>query len=156
MAAKGSGAWAGWVLFAGTILLVTGLINVFQGIVALVDDERLALTPNKLVIVDVTGLGWTLLIAGLLMIGAGAGLLMAQTWARIVSIILVSLHLIIQVALAGRVPGLVVADDRAGRRHTLRAHRALERRTREPRDGRGTDECPEGSRAPSHLGELSE
>jgi hypothetical protein len=104
MAAKGSGAWAGWVLFAGTILLVTGLINVFQGIVALVDDERLALTPNKLVIVDVTGLGWTLLIAGLLMIGAGAGLLMAQTWARIVSIILVSLHLIIQVAWLGAYP----------------------------------------------------
>ena len=104
MAAKGSGAWAGWVLFAGTLLLVTGLINVFQGIVALVDDERLALTPSRLVIVDVTGLGWTLLIAGLLMIGAGAGLLVAQTWARIVSIILVSLHLIIQIAWLGAYP----------------------------------------------------
>ena len=95
MAAKGSGAWAGWVLFAGTMLLVTGLINVFQGIVALVDDERLALTPNKLIIVDVTGLGWTLLIGGLLM---------AQTWARIASIVLVSLHLIIQVAWLGAYP----------------------------------------------------
>ena len=104
MAAKGSGAWAGWVLFAGTLLLVTGLINVFQGIVALVDDERLALTPSRLVIVDVTGLGWTLLIAGLLMIGAGAGLLVAQTWARIVSIILVALHLIIQIAWLGAYP----------------------------------------------------
>ena len=104
MAAKGSGAWAGWVLFAGTLLLVTGLINVFQGIVALVDDERLALTPSRLVIVDVTGLGWTLLITGLLMIGAGAGLLVAQTWARIVSIILVALHLIIQIAWLGAYP----------------------------------------------------
>jgi hypothetical protein len=91
-------------LFAGTLLLVTGVINVFQGIVALADDERLALTPTKLVIVDVTGLGWTLLIAGLLMIGAGAGLLMAQTWARIVSIILVSLHIIIQIAWLGAYP----------------------------------------------------
>ena len=104
MVAKGSQAWAGWVLFAGTMLLVTGLINVIEGIIALADDKRLAWTPANLVVVDVTGWGWVLLIAGLLMLGAGAGLLAAQTWARIAAIVLVSVHLVIQVAWLGAYP----------------------------------------------------
>jgi hypothetical protein len=104
MIAKESSAWAGWVLFAGTMLLVTGLINVIEGIIALADDKRLAWTPTNLVVVDVTGWGWTLLIAGLLMLGTGAGLLMTQTWARITAIVLVSLHAVIQVAGLGAYP----------------------------------------------------
>lgn len=104
MVAKGSPAWAGWVLFAGTMLLVTGLINVLEGIIALADDKRLAWTPSNLVVVDVTGWGWVLLIAGLLMLAAGAGLLTAQTWARIAAIVLVSVHLIIQVLWLGAYP----------------------------------------------------
>ena len=104
MVSKGSPAWAGWVLFAGTMLLVTGLINVLEGIIALVDDKRLALTSNNLVVVDVTGWGWVLLIAGLLMLAAGAGLLTAQTWARITAIVLVAVHLVIQIAWLGAYP----------------------------------------------------
>ncbi len=34
------------MLFAGTMLLVTGVINIFEGIIALVDDERLALDAH--------------------------------------------------------------------------------------------------------------
>ncbi|MFG1819660.1 hypothetical protein ACGFIF_38280 [Kribbella sp. NPDC049174] len=104
MALKGSPAWAGWVLFAGTMLLVTGVINIFQGIIALVDDERLALVPGNLVVVDVTGLGWVLLISGLLMLAAGGGLLAAQGWARITAIVIIGLYLVIQVAWLGAYP----------------------------------------------------
>ena len=104
MVAKGSTAWSGWVLFGGTMLLVIGLINVFEGIIALADDKRLAWTPTNLVVVDVTGWGWTLLIAGLLMMAAGAGLLMAQTWARITAIVILAVHIIIQIAWLGAYP----------------------------------------------------
>jgi len=86
------------------MLLVIGLINVFEGIIALADDKRLAWTPTNLVVVDVTGWGWTLLIAGLLMMAAGAGLLMAQTWARITAIVILAVHIVIQIAWLGAYP----------------------------------------------------
>lgn len=88
---------AGAVVFADALLLIIGLINIFQGFVALFSDERLVLTRKHLVLVDTTGWGWTLLISGLLMLAMGAGLLAAQTWAKITAIVLVSLHTVIQI-----------------------------------------------------------
>jgi len=86
------------------MLLITGVINIFEGIIALFDDKRLALTQDNLVVVDVTGWGWVLLIAGLLMVAAGGGLLAAQTWARITAIVIVCIHAVIQIAWLGAYP----------------------------------------------------
>jgi hypothetical protein len=105
MAAKEGGTvMAGFVVFAGAMLLVTGLVNIFQGFVALFSDERLVMTRDKLVVVDVTGWGWTLLISGLLLIAVGAGLLATQTWARITAIVLVCLHAVTQIFWLGAYP----------------------------------------------------
>ncbi len=104
MAAKESGAWTGFVVFAGTMLLVIGMINVFEGFVALVDDERVVVTRDNLIVVDLTAWGWVLLISGLLMLAAGAGLLAGQTWARVTAIILVGLHAVSQIAWLGAYP----------------------------------------------------
>jgi hypothetical protein len=101
---RGGAAMAGFVVFAGAMLMVIGLINIFEGFVALFSDERLVLTPDQLVIVDVTGWGWTLLIFGLLLMAVGAGLLAAQTWARITAIVLVCLHAVVQVLWIGAYP----------------------------------------------------
>jgi hypothetical protein len=101
---RGGTAMAGFVVFAGTMLMVIGLINVFQGFVALFSDEHLVLTPDNLVVVDTTGLGWILLISGLLLMAVGAGLLAAQTWARITAIIVVCLHAVTQVLWIGAYP----------------------------------------------------
>ena len=98
MAAKKSGVLTGFVVFAGTMLLVIGGVNVFQGFIALFDDEHLVVTPENLILVDLTGWGWVLLISGLIMIAAGLGLLAAQTWARITAIVIVIVHAIIQIA----------------------------------------------------------
>ena len=105
MAAKrAAGAMTGLVVFAGVMLVVTGLVNVFQGFVALFDDERLVITPDKLIVVDVTGWGWFLLISGLLLLAVGCGLLAAQTWARITAIIVVGLHVVLQIVSIGAYP----------------------------------------------------
>lgn len=99
MAAKRDGAaMTGFVVFAGALLMMTGLINVFEGLIALFADKRLVITRDHLVIVGVTGWGWTLLIFGLLLMAVGAGLLWAQTWARITAIVLVCLHAVTQIA----------------------------------------------------------
>ena len=92
------------MLFAGTLLLVIGFVNIFQGFIALFDDERLVLTRNNLIFVDVTGWGWILLISGLILMAVGAGLLVAQTWARIAAIVLVCLHAVTQIGWLGAYP----------------------------------------------------
>lgn len=104
MAAKRGVVMAGTVLFAGSLLLVIGLVNIFQGMIALFSDERLAVTRRSFVIVNVTGWGWVLMISGLLLMAVGAGLLVAQTWARIVALVLVSLHAVTQIAWLGAYP----------------------------------------------------
>lgn len=105
MAAKGGGAAAtGFVVFAGAMLMVTGLVNVFEGFIALFSDKRLVITREHLIIVGVTGWGWTILIFGILLIAVGIGLLTAQTWARIGAIVLVCLHAVTQVAWLGAYP----------------------------------------------------
>ncbi|MFC6160118.1 hypothetical protein ACFWUU_12320 [Kribbella sp. NPDC058693] len=105
MAAKKVGAaMTGVVVFAGAVLMVIGLVNVFEGLVALFSDERLVVTPSKLVLVDVTGWGWILLIFGLLLMPVGAGLIAARTWARITAILLVSLHAVVQILWLGAYP----------------------------------------------------
>lgn len=104
MAEKSGAVMTGTVVFAGSLLLVVGLVNIFQGFIALFSDERLVLTRRNLVIVDVTGWGWFLTISGLLMMAVGAGLLVAQTWARITAIILVCLHAVTQIGWLGAYP----------------------------------------------------
>lgn len=104
MASSRSGAWAGWIIFAGTMLLVLSVINIFQGLVALIDDERLVVDDSHLYLVDLTSWGWTLLISGVVLLATGLGLFLAQTWARIVAIVIVGLHAASQIAWLGAYP----------------------------------------------------
>jgi hypothetical protein len=105
MAEKERGmALAGFVVFAGAMLMVIGLVNVIQGFVALVDDERLGMQQDNLVIVDVTAWGWTLIVSGLLLMAVGGGLLGAASWARIAAIVVVCLHAVTQTAWLGAYP----------------------------------------------------
>ena len=97
-------AWAGWIAFAATMLVLVSALNIFQGIVALVDDERVFAAPDKFVVVDVTSWGWTLLLFGAAMLAVGVGLLAGQTWARFAGILVVGLHAFTQVASLGAYP----------------------------------------------------
>jgi hypothetical protein len=97
-------ALAGFVAFAGAMLMVIGLLNFFQGLFALLDEDRVVLTRDNLVVVDVTAWGWILLISGLLLMAVGGSLISAATWARIAAMVLVGLHAISQVAWLGAYP----------------------------------------------------
>ena len=101
---RDGGAWAGWIVFAGSIMIIIGMFQVIEGFFAIFDDERVVVVANRLIGVDLTGWGWTILISGLLMAAIGVGLLVGQTWARIVGIIVVGLHLVSQVFWLGAYP----------------------------------------------------
>lgn len=81
--------WIGWVLFAGIIMFTVGSINIIEGIVALVNDDYYLVDANRMIVdVDYTAWGWMLLTFGLLLVFAGYGVMVGQTWARVTGIIL--------------------------------------------------------------------
>ncbi|MFG1625523.1 hypothetical protein [Kribbella sp. NPDC049227] len=98
MAEGGGKKLAGFVVFAGALLMVEGLINVVHGLTALLSDERLGMHQERLVIVNVTAWGWVVLISGLLLIPIGGALLTGAPWSRIAGIVVVSLHAVTQIA----------------------------------------------------------
>jgi hypothetical protein len=102
--AAGGRAWVGWITFAGTILVVVGMLNIFEGIVTLIWGERSVAAPDRFVLVGLTAWAWTILLSGVLMIAIGAGLFSGRTWARIGAIVVVALHATSQVVWLGAYP----------------------------------------------------
>jgi hypothetical protein len=80
-------AWAGFVLFAGTMLLVMGAIGATEGFVALLKDDYYAVTRSGLLVTaDYTAWGWAHLIVGVIAVAAGFGVMAGQLWARVLGI----------------------------------------------------------------------
>ncbi|HKD32563.1 MAG TPA: hypothetical protein VKB73_03730 [Gaiellaceae bacterium] len=93
--------WAGWIGFAGLLLLIVGILDFFQGLIAVIRGSYYAVTPNQIVVVDLTTWGWITLLWGIAIGLVGIGLLSAQTWARWAAIVVCSLNLIIELGFAG-------------------------------------------------------
>lgn len=74
---------AGWVRFAGLLMIMLGGFNILQGIAALADDKYFAVTPDGLLVVenyDTWGGFW--LVVGALQIVVGLAILGGKNWAR--------------------------------------------------------------------------
>ena len=96
-----SKSMAGWIGFAGTLMLIIASIDVFQGLIALFDDEYFVVTASGFLVVDLTAWGWIMLIWGVVLLAAGLGLIAGQAWARWFSIVVVSLNFIAQLGYLG-------------------------------------------------------
>ncbi|MGE3139578.1 MAG: hypothetical protein AB7I08_02490 [Thermoleophilia bacterium] len=96
---SGGGAWAGWIMFAGLMLVLVGSISAIQGLAALFKDEVYLVTDTGLLVsTDWTTWGWWLLAWGVLLILAGMGLFSGRSWARWFAIVVVFVNLIGQFA----------------------------------------------------------
>ncbi|MCA1221241.1 DUF7144 family membrane protein [Streptomyces sp. 8L] len=90
-------AWAaGGTLFAGTLLLVSGIMDILQGIVAIARDSVYARVHNYVYSFNITSWGWIHLALGVLMVVIGLGVLRGATWARMTGIVLASLNVFAQ------------------------------------------------------------
>ncbi|QUQ66213.1 DUF7144 family membrane protein [Kutzneria sp. CA-103260] len=96
--------WAGWVFFAGVMLLVTGVLNVVEGFIALSQSTRVVMVEDKLYMIDISGWGWALVIFGAVMLASGLGLFAASSAARIAAIVIVGVHAAVQVFWLGAYP----------------------------------------------------
>ena len=97
----GSETWAGWVRFAGILMLIIAVIDVFQGLIAIIRSEYYVLSPNQIIVFDTTTWGWITLIWGIVLACAGFGLLSGATWARWFTIVVGSLNFIEQLGFLG-------------------------------------------------------
>jgi hypothetical protein len=97
----GSQTWAGWVRFAGILMLIIAMIDVFQGLIAIIRSEYYVLSPNQIIVFDTTTWGWITLIWGIVVACAGFGLLSGATWARWFTIVVGSLNFIEQLGFVG-------------------------------------------------------
>lgn len=99
-----SGAWAGWVTFAGIMLALIGFFDILQGITALTDDSYFVIREGDLLVFDFTAWGWILIIWGVLLIVGGIGLLYTKGWARWFAIALAFINAIAQIGFLAAYP----------------------------------------------------
>jgi hypothetical protein len=93
--------WAGWVGFAGLLMLIIGSLDFFQGLIAVIRDKYYVLTPQQIIVFDLTTWGWITLIWGVIVFVAGAGLLSGAGWARWTAVVVASLNFIVQLGFVG-------------------------------------------------------
>ena len=96
-----SRSMAGWIGFAGIMLVIVGAIDFFQGVIALAEDEYFVPTGSGFLVVDLTAWGWIMLLWGVLLVLAGLGLVSGQGWARWFAIVVVSVNFIAQLGFLG-------------------------------------------------------
>jgi hypothetical protein len=75
-------------LFAGVLMIVAGILNAAQGIVALFGNEIYVTTPRYAFAFDLTSWGWTHLLLGVLVAAAGLAVISGRVWGRVVGIAL--------------------------------------------------------------------
>jgi hypothetical protein len=84
--------WVGWVVFAGVMMMLVGVFQAIDGLVAIFRDTYYVVGSSHLVIsVNYTTWGWIHLLLGVLVAVAGFAVLRGALWARIIGVALASL-----------------------------------------------------------------
>ena len=98
----------GWVMFAGIMLAMLGILNVVYGIAAI--DKSTVFTANaKYVITDLNTWGWVLLGVGAIQFLAAFGIWAGSEWGRWVGIISAGCNAILQMFFIPALPLLSVS-----------------------------------------------
>lgn len=85
---SGGSAAAGFTMLAGALMILGGLWGFFEGLVAIVRQSFYVSLPNYTFQFNVHGWGWIHLILGVVVAAAGVCVLLGQTWAKLLGIVL--------------------------------------------------------------------
>ena len=97
--------WVGWIAFAGVILALLGALRVFQGIVALVNEDYFESRSSGLVLAaSHTTWGWGQIIGGVVLVVAGLCVFGGQVWARTVGVLVAFVSAVANLALMAEHP----------------------------------------------------
>ncbi len=87
--------WAvGWTAFAAILMIIMGFFHAIAGLVAILEDDLIVLTPNYIFQFDVSTWGWIHLIAGIIVLLAGFYLFTGAVWARVIGVIIVAFSMV--------------------------------------------------------------
>jgi tetrahydromethanopterin S-methyltransferase subunit F len=107
--------WAGWVAFAGIMMIMLGFFQAIEGLVALFNDGFYLVRPDGLVVnVDYNAWGWTHLVLGAVAIAVGFGLMVGNTFARVAGIAIALISAILNLVFISAYPvwsTIVIAVD---------------------------------------------
>jgi hypothetical protein len=93
--------WAGWIAFAGWLMVIIAAIDFFEGLIAVIRDEYYLFGANQIIVFDMTKWGWIMMIWGIILGLVGLGLLSGATWARWVTIVVASINILGQLGSFG-------------------------------------------------------
>jgi hypothetical protein len=77
---------AGRVIFAATILLIVGTLNIIYGIGAL-DGANIFAGDQRFVFTNLNTMGWVIIVLGVIQLTAGFSLFAGNTYGRVIGII---------------------------------------------------------------------
>jgi hypothetical protein len=81
---------AGRALFAATLLVIVGTLNILYGIGAL-DGANIFVNEKRYILTDLNTLGWVLVVLGVIQLGGGFSLMAGNTYGRVIGLIGASL-----------------------------------------------------------------
>ncbi|HEX3300753.1 MAG TPA: hypothetical protein VHW68_11665 [Actinomycetota bacterium] len=89
MAQRQGSAWAaGWISFAGFMMIMLGAFQAVAGLVGIVNDTFYVKGSKYLFQFDRTTWGWINLIIGIIVVLAGFGVFSGAVWARTIGVIM--------------------------------------------------------------------
>ena len=78
---------AGWVLFAGIMVLMVGVLNCIWGIAA-IDDANFFVNSTKFILSDLNTWGWIVLIIGVIQVFAGFSVFAGGEFGRWIGVLM--------------------------------------------------------------------
>jgi hypothetical protein len=93
----------GWVVFAGVLLLIIGVVNAIQGIAA-IDQANFYVGNAHYVFGDLKTWGWVVLIIGLIQVLVGLGVFARNQLARWTGVVALGLNSIAQLLIMPAYP----------------------------------------------------
>ena len=85
---------SGWVLFATTMFVIVGVMNIIFGLTMIINNEWIVFGATEVWYLDISAWGWITFIVGALALVVAWGVYAGQTWARVVGIIVAVLAVI--------------------------------------------------------------
>ncbi|MGW7683238.1 DUF7144 family membrane protein [Kribbella sp. NPDC054772] len=97
--------WVGWILFAGVMMIVLGILHAFQGFIAIFHDDYFLVRTAKLAIeLNYDSWGLIHLVLGLVVVVSGIALLNGKLWGRVVGVVLAVLSIVVNAAFLAAYP----------------------------------------------------
>jgi len=101
--------WTGLIGFAAVLMLLLGLFQAIEGLVAIFNSDFYKVRPNGLVLhVNYTVWGWAHLLIGIAIFLAGMGVLSGNVVARTVGVVLAAISVVVNMLFLTAAPAMVM------------------------------------------------